>query len=66
MANNSDHSFVIRVFSEEGEMVLEDTDFSVDGRVDWFEEILRQSDEGEVVQLVDTSDNRVIFEKVRD
>lgn len=45
---------------------MEDTDFSEDARFDWFDEILRQSDEGDTVQLIDTSDDRVITEQIRE
>lgn len=66
MASNTDHSFLVRVLSKDGEVLMEDTDFSEGARFDWFDEILRQSDEGDIVQLIDTSDDRVITEQIRE
>ena len=66
MATDTDHSFLIRILSEDGEVILEDTDFSEDARFDWFEENHRQATAGEVIQLIDTANDRVIEEKIRE
>lgn len=66
MAINADHTFLIRILSEDGEVLLEDTDFAEDARFDWFDENLRQATAGEIVQLIDTSDDRVLVEEIRE
>ncbi len=62
MAIDIDHSFLIGILSEDGEVLLEDTDFSEDARFDWFEENHRQAAAGDVFELIDSSDGRVISE----
>lgn len=58
------HDFLIRVSTVDGELVTEDTDFSEDARFDWFSEVARQAEAGEVVQLISISDDRVILEEL--
>lgn len=66
MATNTENIFLIRILSEDGEVILEDTDFAEDARFDWFDENLRQATAGETVQLIDTSDDRVLVEEIRE
>lgn len=66
MATDSDHSFLIRILSEDGEVLLEDTDFSEDARFDWFDENHRQAAAGEVIQLIDIANDRVVEQKIRE
>lgn len=66
MAINTENIFLIRILSEDGEVIFEDTDFAEEARFDWFDENLRQATAGEIVQLIDTSDDRVIVEQIRE
>lgn len=66
MATNTENIFLIRILSEDGEVILEDTDFAEEARFDWFDENLRQAKVGETVQLIDTSDDRVLVEEIHE
>lgn len=66
MAINTENIFLIRILSEDGEVIFEDTDFAEEARFDRFDENLRQATAGEIVQLIDTSDDRVIVEQIRE
>ena len=57
------HTLEIRVITEDGELVSTDTDFREDAAYDWFDTVLRTSEAGEVVQLIDNSDDRVLHEQ---
>lgn len=61
----SKHTLEVRVITEDGILVLSDTDFAEDAQYDWFEEVLRNAEENEVVQLIDNSDDSVIIEKIK-
>lgn len=58
------HTLAVRTITSDGILVAEDTDFAEDAMYDWFEEIARQAESGEVVQLIDLSDDRVIEERL--
>lgn len=58
------HPYLIRVITADSELVLEDTDFAEDARYDWFDEIVRSSDDGEIVQLINTDDDSVMHEHI--
>lgn len=58
------HTLVIRVLSEDGELLDTIDDFREDACYDFFDTVLRTSDHGEVVQLIDTSDDRVMTERI--
>lgn len=49
---NPDHDYSIRVITEDGILVSEDTDFSENGRWDYFLETVRQAEAREIVQLL--------------
>lgn len=61
----SKHNLEVRVITEDGILVLSDTDFAEDAQYDWFAEVLRNAEENEVVQLIDNSDDRVIAEEIK-
>jgi len=63
---HSDHNFLIRVFTTDGIFVGEDSDFAEDARFDWFEQSYAFAESGEVVQLIDSENDRVIIEKIKD
>lgn len=57
------HEFMIRVITEDGELVYTDTDFNVNARWDWFGEVSRDLNEGEIAQLIDTESDYVLAEQ---
>lgn len=61
---NIDHPYIVRTITEDGILVSEDKDFSEAARWDWFSEVARQADTGEIIQLVNTEDNLVIAETI--
>lgn len=60
----ADHKFAIRVLSTDGEIISIDSDFREDARYDFFETVVNTSDAGDVVQLIDTSDDCVLAEEI--
>lgn len=58
------HTLVIRTITIDGELVAEDTDFAEDARFEWFNEIVRQADDTDVVQLIDSADDSVLLEHI--
>lgn len=56
------HTLQIRVITEDGELVSEDSDFREDAAYDFMDTVAMTSDRGEVVQLIDTADDRVLSE----
>jgi hypothetical protein len=58
------HTLVIRVLSEDGEVLATDNDFREDACYDFFDTVLKCSSRGEVVQLIDTFDDRVMAEQI--
>jgi len=63
---HNDHNFLIRTFTTDGILVGEDADFAEDARFDWFEQSVDFAESGEVVQLIDTENDRVVVEKIKD
>ena len=61
----SNHNLEVRIITEDGILVLSDTDFAEEAQYDWFAEILHNAEPGEVVQLIDNSDDRVILEEIK-
>lgn len=59
----STHGLTVRTISEDGMFISEDSDFSEDACYDWFNEVLRQAESGEIVQLID-SENNVLAEEL--
>lgn len=60
---NTEHEFLIRVITEDGELVLEDRDFNVNDRFERFETVSNQNTTGEVTQLIDTESDYVVCEE---
>lgn len=58
------HEFKVRVITEDGELVMEDTDFHVNARWDWFETVVNTSKRDEVVQLIDTDSDSIVCEQI--
>lgn len=58
------HTLVIRVLSEDGELLDTSDDFREDACYDFFDTVLKSNAHGEVVQLIDTSDDRVMAEQI--
>lgn len=63
-ARKPSHGLTVRVITEDGELVSEDSDFSEDAKWDWFDETRRTADAGTVVQLIDSEGNVVGEERV--
>lgn len=65
--SNRDHSYEIRILSEDGELLLEDTDFAEDARFIWFDQILMESaDPGQTVQLIEKTDGTIVEEQIKE
>lgn len=60
---DNEHEFMIRVITEDGELVLEDRDFHVNARFDWFGTVKDNSKKGEITQLIDTESDYVVCEE---
>lgn len=66
-ALNYDHSYEVRILSEDGELILEDSDFAEEARFIWFDQILKESaDPGQTVQLVEKADGTIVEEKIKE
>lgn len=59
---NTNHPYTVRTITEDGILVTEDSDFNEDARWDFFEETVRQSKVGEIVQLINDEDNHIVAE----
>jgi len=64
-APNYDHSYEIVTLSEDGEVLLRDSDFAEDARFIWLDQTVDFSEPGEKIQLIEKTDGTIIEEKVR-
>lgn len=60
------HDYCIRTITVDGELVTEDRDFAEHAAWDWFDEVVRGAQPGEVVQLIDEASNYVLGEQIID
>lgn len=58
------HSLVIRIMTIDGILVSEATDFTEDTQFDRFDELAENAQAGEVVQLIELTDDRILAEQI--
>lgn len=58
------HTLVIRVLTEDGELIDTTSDFAEDAAYDFFDSVVLSCATDEVVQLIDTADDRVLSERI--
>lgn len=61
---NTNHPYTVRTITEDGILVFEDSDFSEDAVWEFFNETIRQSKVGEIVQLINNEDNHIEAESI--
>lgn len=63
-AMDTTHELLIRTITVDGELVAEDRDFAESAQWDWFDEVVKEAQPGEVVQLIDEASDYVLGEEI--